>query len=415
MAQQIIIQQEPQQLQIAIVEDGRLAEYYLEQDNAVPVIGSIYRGTVERVMPGMQAAFVDIGWERSAYLALEDIVLADNTIRPNIADLLKAGQSLTVQIKKEAVDAKGPKLTTELSLQGRSMVLLPGKYQVNISKKITDTQRRKELKAMADGILLRESQEIPLGVIIRTAAKDCTLEELEQEFLWLYMQWTDMQNRIRQVQKPGLIAADQHMVARIVRDCAHENELQGIYVNDSALYESLQQQIPERSLRFKLHLREENLLEQFQLEGAIRTIHKRRVHLPSGAELVIDSTEAMNIIDVNTASFTGRQNMETTIVETNLEAAKEAAHQIRLRNLSGIILIDFIDMKDQNNQELVLQTLQNAFKRDRVKTNVHGISHLGLLEVTRQRTRAPLSDVMEQECEVCHGRGRIEKQNPVVR
>ena len=410
MAQQIIIQQELHQMQAAIVEDGRLAEYYLQQEEASPAVGSIYRGIVESVLPGMQAAFVDIGWKRSAYLALEDIVQNDDKTCPNISDILKAGQSLVVQIKKEAVDEKGPKVTTELSLQGRTMVLLPGKYQVNISKKITDNDKRRELKSMADSILLREDGHLPLGVIIRTAAEECTLTELAQEFHWLYLQWKTLGQRISAIQKPGRIAMDQHMAARIIRECAYEPELTGIYVNDSALYETLQQQIPEKTLRFKLHLREENLIEQFQLEGVIRTLHKRRVHLANGAELVIDRTEAMNVIDINTASFTGKKGLEQTIVDTNLQAAEEIAKQIRLRNLSGIILIDFIDMKLPEHREQVVKTLELALKRDRIKTKVHGISHLGLVEVTRQRTRAPLSEVMEEECAVCDGRGRIGKQ-----
>ncbi|MBQ5629649.1 MAG: ribonuclease E/G, partial [Ruminococcus sp.] len=238
MAQQIIIQQELHQMQAAIVEDGRLAEYYLQKDDASPAVGSIYRGIVESVLPGMQAAFVDIGWERSAYLALDDIVQKDDAACPNIGDILKAGQSLVVQIKKEAVDEKGPKVTTELSLQGRAMVLLPGKYQVNISKKITDNDKRRELKSMADSILLREDGHLPLGVIIRTAAEECSLTELAQEFHWLYLQWETLGQRINAIQKPGLIATDQHMAARIIRECAYEPDLTGIYVNNSALYEA---------------------------------------------------------------------------------------------------------------------------------------------------------------------------------
>lgn len=410
MAQQIIIQQELNQTQIAVVENGRLAEYHLQREDAGPTVGSIYRGIVESVLPGMQAAFVDIGWERSAYLALEDIVLPDDKVKPNIADVIKAGQSLVVQIKKEAVDEKGPKVTTELSLQGKTMVLIPGKYQVNVSKKITNTEKRLALKTMADAVLLHDTHDVALGVIIRTAAESCTQEELAQEFDWLYAKWSSLEQDIKKIQKPGLIAVDHHMVARIIRECIHEEELTGIYVNDADVYEALQQQIPERNIRFKLHLQEENLIECFQLDGEIRTIHKRRVYLASGAELVIDRTEAMNVIDINTASFVGKKNLENTIVETNLEAAKEIAKQIRLRNLTGIILIDFIDMKQPEHQEQLLKTFELALKQDRVRTKVHGISHLGLVEVTRQRTRAPLTEIMERECEACGGRGRIGKQ-----
>lgn len=421
--QQIILQKEDAQLQIAVVECGRLAEYYLQKENGAPTTGSIYRGIVESVLPGMQAAFVDIGWERSAYLSIEDILIDDVLTKgsghtavhkPDITDILKAGQSIVVQIKKEAVDAKGPKVTTELSLQGRVMVLLPGKYQVNISKKITDSAKRQSLQQMADAFLLQKSshlKESPVfGVILRTAAAQCTQAELEEEFAWLIAQWDTIAQAIKQQQKPGLIAMDQNMACQIVRECVRTEELDGIYINDSALYVLLQKQIPERNIRFKLHLREEDLITQFQLSGEIRTIHKRHIFLSNGAELVIDRTEAMNVIDVNTASFIGKKAFAETIVQTNLEAVKEAVWQIRLRNLSGIILIDLIDMKDAKQQSMVLETLESALQQDRVKTKVHGISHLGLVEITRQRTRAPLTEILEQPCPLCGERGRIAKE-----
>lgn len=408
MTQQIIVQKEETQLQIAVLEHGRLAEYYLQREDGYPVTGSIYRGIVELVLPGMQAAFVDIGWERSAYLAIEDIVLPDATCKSDIKTVLKPGQSVVVQIKKEAVDAKGPKVTTELSIQGRTMVLLPGSAQVNISKKITDSSKRQALNAMADA-LIHSVGHSAFGIIIRTAAAQCTQSELEEEFAWLLAQWIALDQKIKKIQKPGLIAVEQNMVCKIVRDCVQEASLDGIYVNDSALYEALQKQIPERNIRFKLHLREENLVEQFQLSGEIRTIHKRHVLLSNGAELVIDRTEAMNVIDVNTAGFTGKKEFAETIVQTNLEAVKEAAWQIRLRNLSGIILIDLIDMKEEQHQAMVLDVLEAALRCDRVKTKVHGISHLGLVEVTRQKTRAPLTELLEEPCPLCGERGRIAK------
>lgn len=410
MAQQILIQTDAHKMQTAIVENGRLAEYHIRQDD-YPAVGSIYRGIVESVMPGMQAAFVNIGWERSAYLALEDIVLetSQKSCKPNIADVLKAGQSIVVQIKKEAVDTKGPKVSTELSLQGKTMVLLPGNNQVNISKKITDTEKRKTLNHMADSFLMDDAESEKVGVIIRTAAAEADMDELEQEFQWLCDAWRQLKQQIASVQKPGLIAVDYNYAAKLIRDCVQESELDGIYINDEALYSALQQQIPERSVRFKLHLREGDLLEQFQLYGELRTMHKRHVLLCNGAELVIDRTEAMNVIDVNTAGFIGKKEFSDTVLQTNLEAAKEIARQIRLRNLSGIILIDFIDMKLPEHKQAVLDTLETALRQDRVKTTVHGISHLGLVEVTRQRTRAPLSELMEVPCPACNTRGWISK------
>lgn len=415
MTQQILIQKDATGLQTAVLEQGRLAEYHIQQEHGSPATGSIYRGIVEAVMPGMQAAFVDIGWERSAYLALEDLLpnASISKNKANIADLLKVGQSVVVQIKKEAVDTKGPKVSTELSIQGRTMVLLLGTRQVNISKKITDQSKRQMLQTMAetflDSFLQEDSQQAAMGVIIRTAAEASTQEEIAQEFQWLCTQWETIKQAIQNVQKPGLIVADNNFASKWIMECVQAEHLEGIYINDEALYLQLQQQIAERHIRFKLRLREENLLELFQLSGEIRTIHKRHVRLSNGAELVIDRTEAMNVIDVNTARFTGNREFADTILQTNLEAAKEIARQIRLRNLSGIILIDFIDMKSAEHQEMLLTALKQALQKDRVKTTVHGMSHLGLVEVTRQRLRAPLSELLEVPCPLCNERGRIAK------
>lgn len=404
--QQIVIQNNARQMQAAVLEDGRLAEYYVQRVDSNPVNGSIYRGIVESVLPGMQAAFVDIGWEKNAYLALEDVALPEELegCKPNIGDVLKQGQSIVVQIKKEAVDAKGPKVSGKLSIPGRTLVLVPGKPYAAVSKKITPDSKRQALKELTDELLLGQN----CGLIVRTAGQNCTMEELHQEFNWLLNQWNRLQEKMAEVQKPGLIQADQDLAAQVIRDCARENDLEGIYVNDFALYETLQQQIVQRAVRFKIRWREENLIEQFGLQGAIRAIHSRKIWLKNGGYVVFDRTEALNVIDVNTGKFTGKQDFQSTIVQMNLEAAEEIAWQIRLRNLSGIILIDFIDMQQAGDQQTVLQTLENALKRDRVKTNVLGMTQLGLVEMTRKKMRAPLCETLEQPCPFCQERGRVD-------
>lgn len=409
--QQIIIQNDARQMQVAVLEDNRLAEYYVQRVNKSPVNGSIYRGIVESVLPGMQAAFVDIGWEKNAYLALEDVALPEELegCKPNICDVLKQGQSIVVQIKKEAVDAKGPKVSSKLSIPGRTLVLVPGKPYAAVSKKITPDSKRQALKDLTDELLLGQN----CGLIVRTAGQNCTMEELRQEFNWLLGQWNRLQEKIAVVQKPGLIQADQDLAAQVIRDCARENDLEGIYVNDFALYETLQQQIVQRKVRFKIRWREENLFEQFGLEGAVKGIHSRKIWLKSGGYLVLDRTEAMNVIDVNTGKFTGKQDFQDTIVQMNLEAAEEIAWQIRLRNLSGIILIDFIDMQSADDQALVMNTLENFLKKDRVKTNVLGMTQLGLVEMTRKKMRAPLCETMEQPCLFCMERGRVDSAETV--
>ncbi len=409
--QQIVIQNNSRQMQVAVLEDNRLAEYYVQRVDANPTNGSIYRGIVESVLPGMQAAFVDIGWEKNAYLALEDVALSEELegCKPNISDVLKVGQSIVVQIKKEAVDAKGPKVSSRLSMPGRTLVLVPGKPYAAVSKKISPDSKRQVLKELTDELLAGQQ----CGLIVRTAGQNCTIEELRQEFQWLLQRWEQLQQKIEQVQRPGLIQADQDLAAQVIRDCARENELEGIYVNDFALYEALQQQIVQRKVRFKIRWREENLIEQFGLEGAIRAIHSRKIWLKNGGYVVFDRTEALNVIDVNTGKFTGKQDFQDTIVKMNLEAAAEIAWQIRLRNLSGIILIDFIDMQQVEDQQLVLGTLENLLKKDRVKTNVLGMTQLGLVEMTRKKMRAPLCETLEQPCPFCLERGRVDSHATV--
>ncbi len=409
--QQIIIQNDSRQMQVAVLEEGRLAEYYVQRINSSPVNGSIYRGVVESVLPGMQAAFVDIGWEKNAYLALEDVALPEELegCRPNIGDVLKQGQSIVVQIKKEAVDAKGPKVSSKLSIPGRTLVLVPGKPYAAVSKKIAPEGKRQALKDLTDELLRGQN----CGLIVRTAGQNCTIEELRQEFSWLLNQWNRLQEKIAQVQKPGLIQADQDLAAQVIRDCAREHDLEGIYVNDFALYETLQQQIVQRKVRFKIRWREENLFEQFGLEGVVKGIHSRKIWLKNGGYIVFDRTEALNVIDVNTGKFTGRQDFQDTIVQMNLEAAEEIAWQIRLRNLSGIILIDFIDMQHEQDQAFVINTLENLLKKDRVKTTVQGMTQLGLVEMTRKKMRAPLCETLEQPCPLCMERGRIDSAETV--
>jgi len=407
--QQIVIQKDCWQMQVAVLEDGRLAEYFLQHNDDSPVCGSIYRGVVEAVLPGMQAAFVDIGWMRNAYLALEDVELPEEMVgcKPSIRDVLQVGQPVVVQVKKEAVDAKGPKVSNKLSLTGRTLVLVPGKPYAAVSKKIPQAETRQALKERVDELLVSRSDG-SFGMIVRTAGQYCTAEEMDREFIWLAGQWQALQQAIGQAQKPGLIAANWDLALQVVRDCAHEVDLEGIYVNDYALYEQLQQQVVSRKVRFKIRWREADLIAQFQLSGEIRAIHKRRVWLKNGGYLVIDRTEALNVIDVNTGKFTGKQDFAATVVQMNVEAAKEIAWQLRLRNLSGIILIDFIDMQQPEDRQLVLDALQAALQRDRVKTSVMGFTQLGLLEMTRKKERAPLTEMMEQPCPLCQERGRVD-------
>ena len=411
MVQKIVIENDSRQMQAAVLEDDRLAEYYVQYNGGSPVNGSIYCGTIESVLPGMQAAFVDIGWERNAYLALEDVQVGEQLegCSPNISDLLKKGQRVVVQIKKEAVDLKGPKVSCKLTLSGRTMVLVPGKPYAAVSKKIRSAERRQELKDLTDEILSGHA----CGVIVRTAAEHAQEEELRKEFDWMLNRWRQLEKKIKEVQKPGLIQADMNLATKVIRECADEENLEGIYVSDYELYEELQQQILKRKIRFKIKWRETDLMELFQLKGEIHAIHKRKVWLKNGGYLVFDRTEALQVIDVNTGKFTGKNDFQRTILDMNLEAAEEIAKQIRLRNLSGMILIDFIDMQEKADQNTLLDAFERALKKDRVKTTLVGMTKLGLVEMTRKKERAPLSETMEQPCPFCRERGRVESAETV--
>ncbi len=407
--QQIVIQRSGPALSAAVLEDGRLAEYFLRRGDADILCGDIYRGVVEKVLPGMQAAFVDIGRARNAYLALEDLALDADLRRGglNISDVLKAGQSVVVQVTREAAQPKGPKVTTELSLQGRMLVLLSGAPHVAVSKKISG-ERRRQLAAWCEPLL----EGANFGLIVRTAAETAARPELEAEFRWLAQCWEELSARIAATSKPGLIRADASLALEVVRTYGSQERLEGIYVDDAALWEQLRHQLFPRALAYKLRLREEDLAERFGLGGALRGVHSRRVRLPSGGELVFDRTEALRVIDVNTGRYTGRRDFAETVRRINLEAVREIAWQLRLRNLSGMILIDFINMELPEDRAAVLEALREAVAGDPVRTSVLGWTQLGLMELTRERQHAPLEELLEEPCPRCGGKGYVPRGDP---
>lgn len=405
MTQQILIEAREGELRAAILEEEQLTEYYIARNQDEPQVGNIYKGIVESVLPGMQAAFIDIGWERNAYLSVEEafVGLDDKGLKPAIQDLFKTGQLVLVQVKKEAVENKGPKVSCRLTMPGRNLVLIPDSNYVAVSRKLADQEKRETLKQLAEQV----KGKSPYGIIVRTAATETPLEDLRREFDRLERYWEDLKKKVEKQKAPALIHQENSLVLQLLRDCLTASARAEVIVNDSQVFEQVQQMAAMFQQQLMLKLREEDLFEMYQIKKEAENCCRRRVWLKNGGYLVFDKTEALHIIDVNTGKFTGSKNLQDTIVKMNLEAAQEVAHQIRLRNLTGIILVDFIDMLEPEKQELVLRVLEAALHKDRVKTHVMGLTHLGLVEITRKKVRTPLCEILEKECPCCQGKGRI--------
>lgn len=407
MTQQLIIQVEEELQQVAITQNGRLVEYYLERQQQDPQTGHIYRGKIETVLPGMQAAFVDIGWEKNAYLPLDEVLQEQELAgcNPNIQDLLRPGQEIIVQVRKEAAGNKGPKVSCRLNLLGHYLILLPGGQSVAISRKIEPEEKRQQLKSLLQNILRQSSGA---GIIVRTAAEGASEEELQQELKALQLRWAALQQQIASKGGIALLTGGEGLGLQFARDTVRPDGVMEVVTNHAALAQQLKQLFPVLQKEGRIKLREsETLLMDYGLQQEIESCCRRRVWLKNGGYLVLDKTEALNVIDVNTGKFTGGKDVEETIVQMNLEAAVEISRQIRLRNLSGIILIDFIDMGEEGHRQAVLEAFTAACRQDRIKTKIEGWTGTGLLEMTRQRVKAPLHELLEKTCTCCRGKGSV--------
>ena len=406
MAQQMIIQVTAEQEEVAVIQDKRLVEYYLERQHEEPQIGDIYRGVVENILPGMQAAFIDIGWEKNAYLPLEEVLPPKelNAAHPNLQDILKVGQQIVVQVKKEAVDNKGPKVSCRLQLTGHGLIFLVDAKEIMVSHKITNEAKRKELQraiACTEGL----GQH---GFIVRTAAASLPLNALQAEAIALLQRWVLIEKKIHQATHKGLAAAEKSLGLQFAQNLVRPGQVEEIITNSEEQAEQLKSCFPQLHRKGKIKCRpEQDLFEDYGLKQEITSCSKRKVWLKNGGYLVLDKTEALNVIDVNTGKFTGKGNFQQTILQMNLEAATEICRQIRLRNLSGIILVDFISMDEEEGRQKVLAIMEEAAAKDRIKCKVNGWTGAGLLELIRQRTRVPLSELLEKECPYCQGKGRI--------
>ena len=404
---------------IAIKENNSLKEIFIERDNQKRVVGNIYKGKIVRVLPGMQAAFVDIGLEKAGFLHLSEVLPLerddsedDEKFRLNklnkedINKWLREGQEVLVQIVKESIGNKGVKLTSHLSVSSRFLVFLPDLDHVGISLKINNEEEKRRL---LDTIQQITTSENPRGYILRTAAEGATFEELNIDIKFLNNLWQDILDTSSTIVKPGVVYEDFNLIIKTINIFANDNPSR-ILVDNIDVYKEIchfaDKYIP--GLRYKIELyQKQNIFEEFDIDNQINKALEKNVYLKSGGYLVIEQTEAMITIDINTGGFIGTKNLEETIFKTNLDATKEIAKQLRLRNLGGIIIIDFIDMMDPSHKEQVLSALKKGLELDKAKTTVSGISELGLVEMTRKRVHESLSRTLCQPCYHCKGKGTV--------
>ncbi len=409
----ILISAENGQTRVAVLEADRLVELHAETGETESLVGNIYRARVDNVLSGMQAAFVDIGQKKNAFLYIDDALppafhkTRGGREKPNIRELVHNGQELLVEVTKEAFGSKAPRVTTQISLTGRMLVYMPYGGQVSVSRRILDERERKRLEAVARE-LIDESE----GVILRTMAEGADRERLAAELAYLREVWADALAQGKEKKPPCLVYRDADLPVRVVRDL-FADDVDELIVDRLAVLERVKQTVrafhPERADRVRFYQGKTPLFAAYGVDAEIDKALKRHVPLKSGGFLVIDQTEAMTVIDVNTGRFTGAggQRLEETVTRANLEAAEEIARQLRLRDIGGIVIIDFIDMNSQASRERVLAALQAALARDRTTTVVLGITRLGLVEMTRKKIRQNLSDALTRPCPVCDGRGRV--------
>jgi ribonuclease G len=416
MPHEILINVTPQETRVAMLEQGIVQELHVERSSARGLVGNIYLGRVARVLPGMQSAFVEIGLERAAFLHIADIwehrQNGHGGERP-IERILHEGQALLVQVIKDPIGTKGARLSTQISLAGRLLVFLPQDSHIGISQRIEDEADRESLRAKLLQLLPEEN---PGGFIIRTMAETASEREMASDIEYLTKLWRDLTGRSREMPAPTLLYQDLNLAQRVLRDMVAE-ETTRILVDSretfAKMHEFASQYTPALVDKVEHYQGDRPLFDIGSVEDEIQKALARRVDLKSGGYLIIDQTEALTTIDVNTGGFVGGRNFDDTIFKTNLEAAQVIARQLRLRNLGGIIIIDFIDMENTDHRAAVLAELNRALEKDRTRLTVNGFTQLGLVEMTRKRTRESLAHILCEPCPVCQGRGELKTAQTV--
>ncbi len=448
MKREILLNTTASETRVAILEDDVLVELMLDRPESARMVGDIYLGKVEAVLPGIQAAFVDIGTDKAAFLHVSDLgreedggddeeEADDESAReaegassdaergngggrrrtrryPPIQELIRKGQEILVQVSKEPIGTKGPRVTAEISLPGRFLVYMPGSDHVGVSRKIEDREERSRLRALAQEILPKDAG----GVIVRTVGEELTRQTFERELKALLTTWTQIQRRAGRARAPAVIHREATLTKGIIRDLFSQ-KIDSLIIDQPTVFEEVRQYLesidPSLLERVQLYREPKPLFDKYEIEGEIQDAFHRKVMLPSGGYIIVEPTEALVSIDVNTGRYTGKKDPEKTVLKTNLDAAREIARQLRLRDVGGIIVCDFIDMESKQNRERVLQELRTYLVRDRARTKAYQVSELGLIEMTRQRVRASLYQSLTEPCPCCAGTGRIFTPETVAR
>jgi len=429
MKKEIYINESMGETRIAILEDTQLVEVYIEKQEKQRMVGNIYKGKVENVLPGMQAAFVDIGFDLNAFLPFSEIENSDYLVdidedekgnssrnhrknRDNISVDLRTGQDIYVQIIKEPFAGKGPRVTTEVALPGRLLVLVPNTNYIGISKKIWDKYERRRLKKIISSI-----KHKGFGVIVRTVAEGKSEDLLKNDYDQLKSSWDRLQGKAEKTQAPTIVYEDLETASSVIRDLL-TSDVEKIVIDSKKLFRKTSRYLEDVSSnmvsRLDFYRLKTPLFEGMGIEDELVKLMRPKVWMKSGAYLIIEKTEAMVVVDVNSGRFIGKKQHEDNSLKINLEAAREVARQLRLRDLSGLIVIDFIDMREEANRRKVYYEIRKELKKDRAKVAVSPISDFGLLEMTRQRIRLSLIDSMSENCPTCYGSGRIISKETLI-
>lgn len=415
MSEEILINVTPRETRVAVIENGVLQEVHIERANKRGIVGNIYKGRVSRILPGMQAAFVNIGLPRAAFLHASNIAFADNEIseegdrrqHEDIAQLLNEDQEALVQVIKDPLGSKGARLTMNITIPSRYLVFMPGLDTVGISQKIEEETERQRLKEIVSRL---RGESPPGGYIIRTAADGASESELVADMNFLHKLWESLKQRIDEALPGEIVYEDLPLPMRIMRDLVNA-DVDKVRIDSWEAYQRVvefaNEFVPHVVPRIEHYAGERPSFDLYSVEDELQKALDRKVQLKSGGHLIIDQTEAMTTIDVNTGAFVGHRNLEETIFKTNLEAAQAISRQLRLRNLGGIIIIDFIDMTDEEHKRQVMRSLEKGLERDRAKTYVTSVSELGLVQMTRKRTRESLEHLLCEPCPMCNGRGSV--------
>ncbi len=431
MHKEIFINVSQHEKRVAVLENKRIEEFYVERPDSINLLGNVYKGRVDSVLPGMGAAFVNIGLEKNGFLYVSDVtgdssgydMLGDSTEeaekesksrgrQPSISELLKKGDEVLVQIVKEPIGTKGARLTTHISIPGRFLVLMPFDNHIGLSKRLESREERDRIRKIIAELKLPKE----LGFIVRTAAKGVSLKDFQRESRYLINLWNNIKSKARRLKPPSLIHQEYDLILRVARDM-FTDDVARLEVDSKGDFKRMSRFLrilaPDLRQRLKFHFERVPIFEKFDIDQQIEKIYNRTVQLKSGGYLIFDQTESLLAIDVNSGKFVGKRNLEDTAFRTNMEAAEEVARQLKLRDLGGIIIIDFIDMEYGEHRKSVFKMLEKHLEGDKAKSKILNISPIGLVEMTRQRVRKSIESKSYQNCPYCNGRGMV-KSIPTV-